>query len=215
MRKLSATILLIVFVLAVQGYAQSITGSLNGRVVDQQGSAVPNARVTATELTKKLTVATNSTGAGDFVATVSFLVSSVADGCHEFNRRGRFLDRRIGAGQLHRQCRGGRLQETDAFRRSVGRQRQNRPGGLDRSNRGSHRDGRSQRHGDDTTDGKQRTRLRRHRHADCEHQRGRAHCARSGQAASGSAVYYRIFVRRGRRKRGEPIYREWRAPLAE
>src|ERR1039457_2806914 len=66
MRKLSATILLIVFVLAVQGYAQSITGSLNGRVVDQQGSAVPNARVTATEATKKLTVATNSTGAGDF-----------------------------------------------------------------------------------------------------------------------------------------------------
>jgi len=66
MRKLSATILLIVFVLAVQGYAQSITGSLNGRVVDQQGSAVPDAKVTATELTKKLTVATNTTGMGDF-----------------------------------------------------------------------------------------------------------------------------------------------------
>jgi len=55
MRKLSATILLFVFVLAVQGYAQSITGSLNGRVVDQQGSAVPNAKVTATEPTKKFT----------------------------------------------------------------------------------------------------------------------------------------------------------------
>src|ERR1035441_72324 len=66
MRKLSATILLVVFVLAVQGYAQSITGSLNGRVVDQQGSAVPNAKVTATEATKKLTVATNTTGGGDF-----------------------------------------------------------------------------------------------------------------------------------------------------
>jgi|ERR1035438_7434471 hypothetical protein len=66
MRKLSATILFAVFVLAVQGYAQSITGSLNGRVVDQQGSAVPDAKVTATEPTKKVTVATNSTGVGDF-----------------------------------------------------------------------------------------------------------------------------------------------------
>jgi len=66
MRKFSAAILLVVFVLAVQGYAQSITGSLNGRVVDQQGSAVPNAKVTAYEPTKKLTVTTNSTEAGDF-----------------------------------------------------------------------------------------------------------------------------------------------------
>lgn len=66
MRKVSTTILLILFVLVVQGYAQSITGSLNGRVVDQQGSAVPNAQVTATEPTKKLTVPTNTTGAGDF-----------------------------------------------------------------------------------------------------------------------------------------------------
>src|SRR5579862_2921365 len=66
MRRLSTTTLLTLFVLAVQGYAQSITGSLNGRVVDQQGSAVPNARVTAYEPTKKLTVSTNSTGAGDF-----------------------------------------------------------------------------------------------------------------------------------------------------
>src|SRR4051812_45708036 len=64
MRKISATILFLG--LAVQGFAQSITGSLNGRVVDQQGSAVPNARVTATEATKKLTVATNSTDGGDF-----------------------------------------------------------------------------------------------------------------------------------------------------
>src|SRR5690349_21513039 len=62
MRKL----LPLVFVLAIQGYAQSITGSLNGRVVDQQGSAVPDARVTATEPTKKFTTTTNSTGVGDF-----------------------------------------------------------------------------------------------------------------------------------------------------
>src|SRR4051794_23189590 len=66
MRKLSARMLLIAFVLAVQGYTQSITGSLNGRVVDQQGSAVPDARVTAFEPTKKVTVVTNTTGVGDF-----------------------------------------------------------------------------------------------------------------------------------------------------
>jgi hypothetical protein len=65
MRRLS-TILLVLFVLAVQGYAQSITGSLNGRVVDQQGSAVPNAKVTANEATKSLSVPTNTTEGGDF-----------------------------------------------------------------------------------------------------------------------------------------------------
>lgn len=66
MRKSFATILLFVFVLTIQGYAQSITGSLNGRVVDQQGSAVPEAKVTAIEPTKKVTVVTNATGVGDF-----------------------------------------------------------------------------------------------------------------------------------------------------
>jgi hypothetical protein len=66
MRKLSATIVLCVLVLAVQGFAQSITGSLNGRVVDQQGRAVPNAKVTATEPSKKMTVASSTTAGGDF-----------------------------------------------------------------------------------------------------------------------------------------------------
>src|ERR1039457_959830 len=90
MRKLSTTILLLAFVLAVQGYAQSITGSLNGRIVDQQGSAVPNARVTATEPTKKLTVGTNSTGAGDFsiagLAPGSYTVSVEATGFKKLTR---------------------------------------------------------------------------------------------------------------------------------
>ncbi|HKD08453.1 MAG TPA: carboxypeptidase regulatory-like domain-containing protein [Bryobacteraceae bacterium] len=66
MRRVSVMILLVLFVLTIQGYAQSITGSLNGRVVDQQGAAVPNARVTATEQAKNTEATTNSTAAGDF-----------------------------------------------------------------------------------------------------------------------------------------------------
>jgi hypothetical protein len=90
MRKVSTLILLILFVLAVQGYAQSFTGSLSGRVVDQQGSAVPNAKVTATEPTKKLIVATNSTVAGDFsiagLLPGSYTVSVEAAGFKKLTR---------------------------------------------------------------------------------------------------------------------------------
>src|ERR1035438_6795690 len=116
MRKLSATILLIVFVLAVQGYAQSITGSLNGRVVDQQGSAVPNARVTATEPTKKLTVTTNTTEAGDFsVAGLepgNYSVSVEAQGFKKLTRPGVALNAsdRIALGDLALQI--GAITET-------------------------------------------------------------------------------------------------------
>jgi len=66
MRKVSLTILLFLFVLAIQGYAQSITGSINGRVIDQQGAIIPNATVTATEPTTKLTATTQTTSAGEF-----------------------------------------------------------------------------------------------------------------------------------------------------
>src|ERR1017187_5264484 len=90
MRKLLTTILLFGFVLAVQGYAQSITGSLNGRVVDQQGSAVPNAKVTATEPDMKLTVATNSTATGEFsiagLAPGTYTVAVEAQGFKKLTR---------------------------------------------------------------------------------------------------------------------------------
>jgi hypothetical protein len=89
MRKL-ATILLIAFVFAIQGYAQSITGSLNGRVVDQQGSAVPDAKVTAFEPTKKVTSVTNTTGLGDFsvagLAPGSYTISVEAKGFKKLTR---------------------------------------------------------------------------------------------------------------------------------
>jgi hypothetical protein len=52
MRKVSVQILMPLFVLAAQGYAQNITGSMSGRIVDPSGAAVPNASVLATEAAK-------------------------------------------------------------------------------------------------------------------------------------------------------------------
>src|SRR3982751_2824029 len=89
MRRLSATIF-ILLVLAIQGFAQSITGSLNGRIVDQQGSAVPDAKVTATEPTKKVSVVSNSTALGDFsiagLAPGSYSVTVEAKGFKKLTR---------------------------------------------------------------------------------------------------------------------------------
>ena len=66
MRKVSMQILLALFVLAAQGYAQNITGSISGRIVDPSGAAVPNATVLAIQAAKKTTVTTTTTPAGDF-----------------------------------------------------------------------------------------------------------------------------------------------------
>jgi hypothetical protein len=59
-------ILAAMFALAIQGYAQNITGSMTGRVTDQQGASIPNAAVTVTEPSKHVTVAQRTTGGGDF-----------------------------------------------------------------------------------------------------------------------------------------------------
>ncbi len=66
MRRVSATILLILFATSVPGFAQNITGSMSGRVVDQQGSAVPNATVTATDTARKSNSVTKTGAEGDF-----------------------------------------------------------------------------------------------------------------------------------------------------
>src|SRR5689334_4522292 len=114
MRRISAAIFLLG--LAISGYAQSITGSLNGRVVDQQGSVVPNARVTATEPTKKLTIATNTTVAGEFsiagLAPGTYTVSVEATGFKKLTRPDVVLNAsdRIALGELAVQI--GSLAET-------------------------------------------------------------------------------------------------------
>jgi hypothetical protein len=66
MRKVSLAILLTLFILAVQGYAQNITGSMAGRIVDQQGAVVPDATVTALEPAKKVNITTKTNGQGEF-----------------------------------------------------------------------------------------------------------------------------------------------------
>ena len=52
------------FALAFQGYAQNITGSMAGRVTDQQGASIPNAAVTVTEPSKHVTATQNWTTRG-------------------------------------------------------------------------------------------------------------------------------------------------------
>src|SRR4051794_12149559 len=59
--------LLFSLLLATAAYAQTITGSISGRVVDQQNAAVANATVTVTEAAKKITVTRKSTSGGDFL----------------------------------------------------------------------------------------------------------------------------------------------------
>jgi hypothetical protein len=54
------------FLLGLQGYAQNITGSMIGRVLDQQGAAVAGATLTVTESAKQLTVTSKTTSEGDF-----------------------------------------------------------------------------------------------------------------------------------------------------
>src|ERR1700735_1796078 len=64
MRRVSATILALLF--SAHVYAQNITGSMSGRVVDQQGAVVGNATVTAGEVNKRVSSVTKTTDSGEF-----------------------------------------------------------------------------------------------------------------------------------------------------
>jgi len=66
MLKVSRTILISLFVLAFHGYAQNITGSMSGRVVDASGGGVPDAIVTALEPEKLVNIRTTTTRQGEF-----------------------------------------------------------------------------------------------------------------------------------------------------
>lgn len=68
MRKISAKIFVLAFALvfSFQGHAQNISGSITGRVVDQQGAVVASVSVTAIEPNKNVTVTTKTGDQGDF-----------------------------------------------------------------------------------------------------------------------------------------------------
>jgi hypothetical protein len=54
-------------VLAFQAYAQNISGSISGHVVDQQSAAITNSTVTAVDPARRVTVSTKTNEQGDFV----------------------------------------------------------------------------------------------------------------------------------------------------
>ncbi len=66
MRRISTQILLPLLAIAAQVYAQNITGSISGRVVDPSGAAIPNATVIAIDAAKKTTATTITTAQGEF-----------------------------------------------------------------------------------------------------------------------------------------------------
>jgi hypothetical protein len=63
----TTTMLMALLLAGLPGYAQTISGSIAGRVLDAQGGVVPNAAVTITEPSKKLSVSTKSSAGGDFL----------------------------------------------------------------------------------------------------------------------------------------------------
>jgi hypothetical protein len=66
MRRVSPQILLPFLLGAAQVFAQNITGSISGRVIDPSGAAIPNATIIATGAVQNTTVKTITTAQGDF-----------------------------------------------------------------------------------------------------------------------------------------------------
>jgi hypothetical protein len=67
MRKVSATILLVAVVSVLPVWGQTISGSIAGRLLDQQGAVVSNAAITVNEPTKNLVLSTKSNDQGTFI----------------------------------------------------------------------------------------------------------------------------------------------------
>lgn len=84
--------LLFVFLAAVPGFAQYQNGILRGVVLDRQGGAVPNAKVTATNENTNVSVTTetSTTGVYDFPALLvgSYTLKAEASGFRAYTRTG-------------------------------------------------------------------------------------------------------------------------------
>jgi hypothetical protein len=91
MRRVSPTILVsAALVFAFHADAQNITGSMSGRVVDQQGAVVANATVRAIEKDKQVNTATKTTDSGEFTLAGllpgNYTVEAVATGFKKLER---------------------------------------------------------------------------------------------------------------------------------
>ena len=81
---------------SLTGYAQTIDGSIAGRVVDSQGAAITNAAVTVAEPNRNIKIALKSTATGDFTAPGllpgNYSVTVEAPGFKKLMRTGVALD---------------------------------------------------------------------------------------------------------------------------
>jgi hypothetical protein len=82
--------------LSLSGYAQTIDGSMTGRVVDPQGAVIAGAAVTVSEPAKDVKIATKTTAAGDFTVAGlqpgSYSITVEAAGFKKLVRTGIALD---------------------------------------------------------------------------------------------------------------------------
>lgn len=90
------TSLLCALLLAAGAYAQTIDGSISGRILDSQGGAVQNASVTVTDPAKNVRVSTQSGVSGDFTASGllpgNYTINVEAPGFKKLTRNGIVLD---------------------------------------------------------------------------------------------------------------------------
>lgn len=96
MSKTTIMVLPIFLLLSGLGSAQNITGSLSGRVVDQQGASVANASITVTEPARNVRIAVKTTAGGDFTVAGllpgSYSIAVEAVGFKKLSRSGVSLD---------------------------------------------------------------------------------------------------------------------------
>jgi hypothetical protein len=101
-----AAFLIAGFMAAVPGYAQNITGSLSGRVIDGQGAVVANASVAVSEPTKNVTTTQKSGAGGEFsiagLLPGTYSLSVEAAGFKKLSRTGIVLNAndKLGVGDI-------------------------------------------------------------------------------------------------------------------
>jgi hypothetical protein len=95
MRKVSLAILSIL-TFALCGHAQQISGSIAGRLIDQQGAVLSNAAVTITEPSKNITITAKTNDSGTFVFPAlqpgSYSISASAPGFKKLEKSHVTLD---------------------------------------------------------------------------------------------------------------------------